>query len=70
MLQVVHAHLLAISIFILQIKDKNTGYFPLFQARSLREKKDEALTELGELKKMMSVIVEHHQEMVDVLCME
>ena len=53
--------------FNLQInrEDKNTGYFPLFQARSLQEKKDDALTELAELKKLMSVIVEHHQEEVD-----
>jgi len=45
-------------------EDKNTGYFPLFQARSLQEKKDDALTELAELKTLMSVILEHHQEEV------
>lgn len=47
-------------------EDKNTGYFPLFQARSLQEKTDDALTELAELKRLMSRIVEHHQEEVSI----
>ena len=47
-------------------EDKTTGYFPLFEARSLREKKDDTLTELGELKKMVSMMLEYHQEMVDI----
>ena len=45
-------------------KDKNTEYFPLYQSRSLQEKKDDDLTELAELKRLTSVIVEHHQEEV------
>ena len=55
------------SIIILQInrEDKNTGYFPLYQARSLKKKKDDALTELAELKTMISVLLKHHQEEVN-----
>ena len=45
-------------------EDKNIEYFPLYQSRSLQEKKDDALTELAELKRLMSVIVEHHQKEV------
>ena len=45
-------------------EDKDIGYFPLFQARSLQEKKDDALTELAELKKLMSKIEAHHREEV------
>lgn len=37
----------------------------MFQSRTLQEKKDDALTELAELKRLMSVIVKYHQEEVD-----
>ncbi|XP_065910466.1 inositol 1,4,5-trisphosphate-gated calcium channel ITPR1-like [Dysidea avara] len=45
-----------------QIKDGDTDYFPLFKARSLQEKEDDTLNELAELKRLMTIIVEHHQE--------
>ena len=49
---------------ITEIKDGDTGYFPLFKARSLQDKEDHTLNEHSELKRLMTIIVEHHQEEV------
>ena len=56
-----------LTVTIVQIKDGDTDYFPLFKARSLQEKEDDTLNELAELKRLMTIIVEHHQE--EVHCM-
>ena len=48
----------------MQIKDGKTGYFPLYKARSLQEKEDHTSNELSELKRLMKIIVDFHQEEV------
>ncbi|XP_065894275.1 inositol 1,4,5-trisphosphate-gated calcium channel ITPR1-like isoform X2 [Dysidea avara] len=45
-----------------QINEGETGYFPLFKARSLKEKEDHTLNELVELKRLINILVDHHQE--------
>ena len=57
-----------IDITIVQIEKKNTGYFPLHKARSLQEKEDHTLNELTELKRLVKILVDHHQEEVLYNC--
>ena len=55
---------LLLTLTILQINEGETGYFPLFKARSLKEKEDHTLNELVELKRLINILVDHHQEEV------
>jgi len=57
-----------IDITIVQIEEKNTGYFPLHKARSLQDKEDHTLNELTELKRLIKILVDHHQEEVFYDC--
>ena len=46
------------------MKDKQTDFFPLFQARSLKATQDDTSTQLAELRRMMTNIIEHFQQEV------
>ena len=50
--------------FVVQIKANKTDFFPLFHAKSLRDKENETLTEIAEIKNMIRKVMGHFEQQV------